>query len=69
MPRYMVTGEMTISVHGYVDADSPEEAKKLAEDMPLQTFCNQCANGNDDEWSTSGELDGVPCNIEVEEVD
>ena len=67
MPRYFVSGVMTISVHVYVDAETPEEAKKVAEDAPLQGFCHQCARGQDDEWSTSGELDGTPQDLEVRE--
>lgn len=59
MPKYRVTGFMTISVSVVVEADSPAKAREAARDAPLQTFCNQCARGSDDEWSTTGDLDGM----------
>lgn len=68
MPRYIVTGVMTISMHVEVDADSPEEARKLAEEAPIVGLCHQCSRGDRDEWSTSGELDGeiAPADGETE---
>lgn len=56
--KYRVIGHVTISVSVVVDAKSPEEARRLALDAPMQSLCNQCASGVDEEWSTSGELDG-----------
>jgi len=66
---YTVTAVITISLHGEVEADSPEEAERLAECLELPTMCNQCAGGSGDGWRTSGEYDGVPTSIEVEESD
>lgn len=69
MKRFRVTGVATISVHTDVDAETPEEAIKIAQGRPMQGLCFQCANteGADDEWRTSGELDGEPGDLEVEE--
>lgn len=57
--KYRVTGTVTISVSVVVEADSKKEALRLAREAPMQTFCHQCASGEDDAWSTSGELDGA----------
>jgi hypothetical protein len=56
--KYRVNGEVTISVSVVVDAATPEQARKLALRAPMQTLCGSCSRGEDDEWSTSGELDG-----------
>lgn len=58
MKRYLVVGEVTISVSVEVKANSEKEAKEKALQMPMMGFCHQCARGEDDAWSTSGELDG-----------
>lgn len=63
--RYRVTGAMTISVVVDVDADSEEHAREVAEAAAVMNLCNQCAHGEPDEWSTSGELDGT---VEIESV-
>lgn len=65
--KYRVVAEITISVSVIVSAKSKAEARKLAAAAPLQSFCWQCSEGNDDEWSISGELDGEPKIIEVRE--
>lgn len=57
--KYFVTGTITISVHVTVEAKSKAEAIRIAHKAPMMTFCHQCANGVEDEWSTSGELDGT----------
>jgi hypothetical protein len=49
---------MTISVHVDVQAENADEARKKAEDCGVMNLCNQCANNQVGEWSTSGELDG-----------
>ena len=65
--KYRVTATMTISVHVDVEAESPEQAKEIAEELPPMTLCHQCASSKGEQWSTSGELDGQPENLEVEE--
>lgn len=68
--KYTVYGEMTISVHIEVEADSKEEARRIAEDSPIMSLCHQCASGSEnypDEWRTSGELDSEVTITEVEE--
>jgi hypothetical protein len=58
--KYRVTGFVTISVTVDVDASSEAEARERARAASMQTFCHQCADGDPDAWSTSGELDGTP---------
>lgn len=65
--KYRVVGHVTISVSVLVEAKSEKKAKTSALQMPMQTFCYECANGQDDEWSTSGELDGEVTVTAVEE--
>jgi hypothetical protein len=58
----------TIGVFTDVEADSPEQAKELAEDRGMVGLCYQCATGDPaEEWCTSGELDGIPSDLDVEE--
>lgn len=65
---YRVAAEVTISVSTVVYASSKEEAKRLAGEHPMMSLCHVCASGEDDkEWVTSGELDGEPLNMSVEE--
>jgi hypothetical protein len=67
--KYIVCGEMTISIHVEVEADSPEQARARADEAGVQSLCHQCAHGGDrkGEWRTSGELDGPPVITDVEE--
>jgi len=71
--RYRVVGTVTITVLTDVEADSPAAAAEIAEGRPLMGLCWQCASGRghekDSEWRTSGELDGEPTVIEVDELD
>lgn len=67
--RYTVVGEVTISMHVEVEASSPEEAIERAEAAPMMSLCHQCGRGEPDEWSTSGEFDGEPTNLEAEEIE
>jgi hypothetical protein len=69
MPKYIVSGEMTISVSVIVEAADPKEAKNLARQASVRTLCASCSNTHEGEWSTSGELDGVPSIIDVQEDD
>lgn len=70
MPKYMVTSAITISMHTEVEADSAEEAKEIASQRGIMSMCHSCArsDGDDEEWRTSGELDGEPVELFAEEV-
>lgn len=58
---YRVTGLVTISITTEVKAESAFEAKEKARERPLQTLCHHCASAeNDEQWATTGELDGEP---------
>lgn len=65
--KYMVSGQMTISIWIEVEADSPEAAREAAGDASVVELCNYCATAKDGVWNTSGELDGTPEILEVEE--
>lgn len=71
MPKYRVTALVTISMNTEVEADNPQEACDLAEERATQGLCYQCANGRgiDEEWRTSGELDGSPHDLRAERID
>lgn len=58
MSRYRVVAEITITMSVIVEADSEDEAIGVAEDCEKQSFCHQCASGDSDVWTLSGELDG-----------
>lgn len=63
MPKYLVSSQVTVSCQVVVEADSPEEAKEKALELPMQSFCHSCSSPKEDEWSSSGELDGEPSQI------
>jgi len=66
VPTYQVNAEITISVYTIVEADSEEQAKQFALDLPVASLCHQCAdNGGYDQWSPTGELDGDPAGSEL----
>lgn len=67
MKRYHIVAEVTISVHIDVEASSEAEARDIADASPMMELCHACATGHDGEWSTSGELDGEPRIVSVEE--
>lgn len=60
MPKFLVGGEITISMHTIVEAETVEEAKEIASQRPLMSLCWSCSDSKeaDQEWRTSGELDG-----------
>jgi hypothetical protein len=71
MARYYVVAEMTISVGTEVEARSAEQAKDIASRRGVMTLCHSCASnreGRTTEWCTSGELDGEPEIVAVEEL-
>lgn len=64
---YRVTAAITISLNAEVKARSLEEAERLAVELRLPTLCAQCgADQGNGVWSTSGEFDGEPQDIEIE---
>ncbi len=68
--KYTITGMLTISVHTEIFANSEAEAMKKANRRSVQSLCHQCARGDSKmEFCTSGELDGEPYDLKVEEVE
>jgi hypothetical protein len=68
--KFTVTALATISIATKVEAFTPEGALEIAEDRPMQTFCNQCSGGNpSEEWTTSGEIDGTAQDLKVVNVE
>lgn len=57
---WLVSGLITISVSTRVEAECEEEAVGLATERSIMGLCHRCAGseGDDEEWRTSGELDG-----------
>lgn len=71
MKRWMVTAEVTISMHTMVEARTENEAREKAAESGMMHLCHQCAAGADrrdawNEWRTSGEFDGEPNIVAVE---
>lgn len=68
---YRVSSLVTISMYTDVVAESKSEAIEIASSRGLQGLCHQCSSGNNalenEEWVTSGELDGEPFDLEVTE--
>ena len=56
--KYQIVVEAKISLSVTVEADDVAGAVAKAHDAPIMSLCHQCARGEPDEWSTSGELDG-----------
>lgn len=65
LKRYRVISEVTISMSVVVEARDEIHARELASEAPMMSLCHQCAHGEDDCWSTSGEFDGEPIIVEV----
>lgn len=65
--RYTVSAMVTISIHTEVEAKSKKEAIKIAEGRSMTDIIDgdRTATPSDECWVTSGELDGIPMNIEV----
>ena len=62
---YTIAGECTISIRTIVEANSKREALKKARDRAMESIHGQGDQHN--EWVTSGELDGVPEKLRIEE--
>lgn len=66
--KFIVSAEITISVSTEVLAHTAEAALRIARGRPVMSLCHQCATGESDaEWTTTGELDGEPVDLRVEE--
>jgi hypothetical protein len=63
--NYLITGELTISVCTEVRAESLAQAKRIAANRSAMTLCHRCSGDEhvNEEWVTSGELDGEPKNL------
>lgn len=59
--KYNLVATVTISIATEVEAESLEEAKKIAEDRPLMQI-GRSPESSSEVWMT-GELDGSPQNI------
>lgn len=58
--KYTFCVETMISLHLTVEAETLEAAVEEAKNSSTMSLCHQCARGEPDEWSTSGELDDDP---------
>lgn len=69
MAKYRISGQVTISIFTEVEADTPEAAIEEAEGRPMKRLCWSCSDSKteDEEWVTSGELDGTPQEMKCEE--
>lgn len=69
MPTYTVTGLLYAPVVTHVEASSPEEAIRIAEERDQPRLCHQCSGGGDSarRWVLSDGLSDVVENMEAEE--
>lgn len=61
--KYLVSATCTISLHTMVEATSKEEAIEIASQRDIPQIIDQ--SDLNESWSTSGELDGEPQDLEV----
>lgn len=69
MAKFVVSAEVTVSLHKEIEADSREEAIEKAQELGIPGLCHFCENAGldaDDEWELNG-LDGEPDNLRVDE--
>lgn len=69
MKRYHMTSEVTISLNTVVEARSKSEALKIAKERKLVDLRATWQDDPEEEWCTSGELDGELGEIIVEDVE
>lgn len=68
MKTFKFCAVVSISISTDVEAETEAEARAIAEDRAMVSLCHQCATGNiSEEWVTSGELDGEPRRIQLED--
>lgn len=63
--KYKLTAQVIISVYTDVEADSLEEAIKIAEERNLMSIVSNGGDTKEDSWMCN-ELDGYPKNIHEE---
>lgn len=70
MKRYAVTANVTIGLNATVLARSKKHALELAADLGLPTIHEDARynseDESDDEWRTSGEIDGMALDIDAQ---
>lgn len=70
LKKYTLSAEVTISLHAVVYAKSKKHALELGGDLGMPTIHEDSRYNNsdesDEEWRTSGELDGEAMAIEAE---
>jgi len=67
--RYHLTSGVTISLNTVVEARSKSEALKIARERRLVDIRATWQDDPEEEWCTSGELDGEIGEITIEEVE
>ena len=70
MPKYTISGRVTISCYTEVEAASPKQAREFAALRPMCSVLEIERMGETagDVWSHGGELDGTPEIVSVEEI-
>jgi hypothetical protein len=63
--RYRVGAIVTISVSTVVEAETEAQALEIARGRDMGQIIDQ--SFEDEVWKTSGEIDGDPCDLYVEE--
>lgn len=71
MPKYRFISMCTISLSTVVEAATEQEALEIAKGRTPQSLpaSHYDVADNTDEWTHSGELDGTPFDIELQDVD
>lgn len=69
MSKFRFSASVTISISTVVEADTEEEAWKIAREREMQSFCYYCTSRDEEVWTTSGELDGEAQDIRLGEAD
>lgn len=71
MPTYRFISMCTISLSTVVEAATEKEAREIAEGREPQTLSSSHYDSSDtaEEWTHSGELDGTPFKIELQDTD
>jgi hypothetical protein len=65
MKKYIVNGAITASCYTVVEANSPEEALKIARERPVANMCyNPFDQDVEESWHI--ETDGEPYNINLD---
>jgi len=65
MPKFHINAQVTISIHTIVEAATKEEALAIAANREIQSLPDH--RGLHDVWCHSGELDGEPQEMAVDD--